>query len=493
MTNNIQNYLHSTAVNQKLADLAKYYGLDDKQNRAFIAIVNLFSKGEIAEDQIALRLEEDLDIDFNTAMSLMMDIRRKVLAPVIKQIESLLSAVPPAERERYMPDKLVEQGLKEAGFKPRDKNIQNRIEKAVLSWFKDVRDDAELKETLTKSEKIGGVDMPAEVFDKLLAFLKTKMADIKSNNIDIVKIIEDYEKMVSGDVSDVSVLPEEVAEEAFDVAAVPPKAEKEAEKITGEEITIDKLLETHGIEEEKLEKKEELVKKLAAEKESPLVQEITKKEEFLESKEEVAPPPPVVKPQTDVFTDFTWQEGKIETKEEEIPDFDKFVWQEQVMAEPEPEKKTLTAPSGPPQKQDIPKPKFSPQEAKQPLIKKAAGGQGQRPVVEDVKFSAKLYGPIEELASLSIADFRRLSKDPLEAADKIIGKLDLLESESIVQKTAGISALKSSPLYKLYADIMNSAIKDGKSIEEIIKERFEDKITMDEYKAITELNKSIKY
>jgi hypothetical protein len=108
----------------------------------------------------------------------------------------------------------------------------------------------------------------------------------------------------------------------------------------------------------------------------------------------------------------------------------------------------------------------------------------------DVKFDRKLYGPLDELAALTLADFRRLSKDPSQAMQKIIGKLDILEGESVVQKNEGIKALKSSPLYKIYADIMNKALM-GKSFEQAIAERGD--ITMAEFKAIMELNKSLKY
>jgi len=129
-------------------------------------------------------------------------------------------------------------------------------------------------------------------------------------------------------------------------------------------------------------------------------------------------------------------------------------------------------------------------EIRQPMIRQA-GQASQRPQMSDVKFEPKLYGPLDELLAMSLTDFRRLSKDPRQAILKISNKLEILAGESELQKNQGIKALKSSPLYKIYADIMNKALVGSKSFEQAITERGD--ITLAEFKAIMELNKSLKY
>ena len=56
----------------------------------------------------------------------------------------------------------------------------------------------------------------------------------------------------------------------------------------------------------------------------------------------------------------------------------------------------------------------------------------------------KLTGPVEELRAITLVDFRRLSRDPSEAAMKIKDKIDLLTGESFEKRSAGIAAWTAS-------------------------------------------------
>jgi len=355
--------------------------------------------------------------------------------------------------KKYSPDNIANEFLTKLNYKITNPNLKKRYDEVILSWLRDIRDIPELKEVMTRSAQIGGLGMPLEVFDRLDALLVGKKAEIKKANVNISQIIANYAVASKS----VEAMPA-VAEEEIDVAAKATGVAVTQEKPTGQEVTIDQLLKEKGIPYQELAAKEAIKRQLGERERVPEVQgelakEITAKEEFLESKEEIEPPAVPV-PSSEPF--------------QSVP------FQPEPLVQPEPQ---------------MPAPAETKFEVKQPMIRKTM--PEMRPRVEDVKFTSQLVGPIDELAVLKIEDFRRLAKEPEIAAKKIMAKLELLEEESLTKKAEGIKALKSSPLYKVYSDIMNQAIKEGKSIEQVTEEN--PIITMAEFKAIMELNKSLKY
>ncbi|OGL93144.1 hypothetical protein A3H11_00215 [Candidatus Uhrbacteria bacterium RIFCSPLOWO2_12_FULL_47_10] len=66
--------------------------------------------------------------------------------------------------------------------------------------------------------------------------------------------------------------------------------------------------------------------------------------------------------------------------------------------------------------------------------------------VTDVRMAPKFVGPIEELAILTLEDFRRLAGTSQERAQKIVSKIEFLQKESIVRRAQGIEAWRKSPL-----------------------------------------------
>jgi len=114
----------------------------------------------------------------------------------------------------------------------------------------------------------------------------------------------------------------------------------------------------------------------------------------------------------------------------------------------------------------------------------------QRPKVEDVAYTPKLFTPVDELSSLSLQDFRRLAKDPVSAAQKILDKIDLLAQESMQKRGQGVAALKSSALYNAYSKIMNQSMMEGRPFAQVVSGQ--DNITMPEFEAIMDLNRRLK-
>ncbi|MEK7607223.1 MAG: hypothetical protein AAB444_03460 [Patescibacteria group bacterium] len=124
------------------------------------------------------------------------------------------------------------------------------------------------------------------------------------------------------------------------------------------------------------------------------------------------------------------------------------------------------------------------------------GGAYMRPKVQDVRFSPRLLGPVDELKELKLADFRRLGRDAGEIVFKLRAKIDLLAEGSFAQRMDGIKALKQSEPWQLYFQLSARALESGTPVEEVIREREKRKestLTSEEFRAIMEMNKGLRF
>ena len=148
-----------------------------------------------------------------------------------------------------------------------------------------------------------------------------------------------------------------------------------------------------------------------------------------------------------------------------------------------------------------PKPAAPPAAAGQmPLIKRRFEAenlsQSTKARIEDVKFVPKVMGLIDEIKYLDLTAFRRLGGDPFKTAEKIKSKLALLEEESYGKRLEGIKAWRLSPIFKLYLALGGLSISANKPIDVIIEERKlagGEYLTADEFRAIMDLNKNLRF
>jgi hypothetical protein len=429
----IRNFLSSAKFTDAVIKFARENRLDVSE-KILVDIYNDLLEGKFNLYKLNRELENRLKLNPDKAkeLSLSLMIIYDDLVPeklkVLAEKKIQQDLNQPAAPETL--DGLIEDIKSRADLRI-SQNLSKRFETIVVNWFRGVRTDSGTKEALIKSTKIGGLNLSEEQAQNLVNVLKDKKGELDKQGFDISALVE--EGGAQG----------KIEETEIDVKAkVKPASEA---PVISRDVGINQLLKEKGIEYSELAKKEKIKRELGdtervPEVSSEFAKEIVEEEEFLESKKEI-PPLPASAPVPSPVAPKPISRAKIKIRE-------------------------------------------------QPILRKTV--PEARPKLEDVKFTEpKLYGPLDELASLSITDFRRLSKDPKEAALKIMGKLDLLEDESLSKKAEGISALKSSPLYKLYAEIMNLAIKQGKSIEQIINEN--KKISLQEFKAIAELNQNLKY
>nr|MEA3398507.1 hypothetical protein [Patescibacteria group bacterium] len=153
-------------------------------------------------------------------------------------------------------------------------------------------------------------------------------------------------------------------------------------------------------------------------------------------------------------------------------------------------------------KKNLPKSKIWPDSGEEivniqrPAYREKNLSGGGKTKMEDVKYVPKLTGPIDELGEMDLVNFRRLNSNPEKAAEKIKEKIEFLEEDSFAQRLAGIKAWRQSPINKMYLSIGQKSIELNKPISVIIKEKKssnETIITNQEFTAVMELNKSLRF
>lgn len=91
-----------------------------------------------------------------------------------------------------------------------------------------------------------------------------------------------------------------------------------------------------------------------------------------------------------------------------------------------------------------------------------------RPRLDDIKYAGpRLTGPIQELKSLTLAEFRRIAKDPELAAQKIIQRIEILGQESFEKRVEGIKAWQGCPLQRDYFKLVAESFRTGNPVAQV--------------------------
>lgn len=119
-----------------------------------------------------------------------------------------------------------------------------------------------------------------------------------------------------------------------------------------------------------------------------------------------------------------------------------------------------------------------------------------KPKIVDVARSQgnTLIGPVEELAAMTIEDFRLLGRNNAERMDELLEKVQLLADQSLVKKIQGISAWRKSPVFQMYLSLCFEGVKEKRSVEQVIERHQRDNeetMTLSEYEGINQLNRMI--
>ncbi len=122
--------------------------------------------------------------------------------------------------------------------------------------------------------------------------------------------------------------------------------------------------------------------------------------------------------------------------------------------------------------------------------------QAERPQVMDVKAPPRTLGPLEELKTLSLTDFRRLDPSPVEALAHIRAKIDLIGEASVTRRLQAIRAWQAAPLYQLYLMVGRECIEQGKVVAQVAADREargEPTLSEAEFDAIVDFNTKLRF
>ncbi|MBI4280623.1 hypothetical protein HY628_00320 [Candidatus Uhrbacteria bacterium] len=123
-------------------------------------------------------------------------------------------------------------------------------------------------------------------------------------------------------------------------------------------------------------------------------------------------------------------------------------------------------------------------------------GPNEKPKVTDVAFDRKTAGPVEELRTMTLVGFRRLSAEAKERGLKIRDKIELLKNESYEQYVLAVKAWQASEPFRLYLELSRQALSSGQSVPEIIKTRSaapQPTLDLEEFQVILELNSQLQF
>ncbi len=123
-------------------------------------------------------------------------------------------------------------------------------------------------------------------------------------------------------------------------------------------------------------------------------------------------------------------------------------------------------------------------------------GLSGKKIMKDVSVVPRVMSPIDELKFMDLITFRRLSQNINEITEKINNKIKLLEEDQYSKRIEGIRAWRNSPVNRLYLAIGEESISKNKSINAIIEDRKsqnKDYLTNEEFEAVMDLNKNLRF
>ena len=415
----------------------------------------------------------------------------------VRELAKKLSS-PEDEDRTIKNEKKIDQIIKEANLNFSSEDIANRLKTILNTYLRGVRTRVDVKHALMKDIGKGGLGMKEGVALSILKIADNFHADSSSEEIKPppkIRLIEDRPL----DISDIE--PEISA----------PREKDATEEKMGLE---DSQLRDVGYDFSLLPSASPATNGAHANKGS--IQTFPR--QITDRKANV--------PMLDDGDDMLLEAGEGETRKKEALEIDKEL--EDIEVENTPvrpgQAKTPVSPSasrgglGVEEKIEV-KPKIEipkPQIQKKPKIEEVKPRQAPSPEssvinmagsrkaarkdgkikMEDVKYVPKLLGPIDELREMDLVNFRRLSQNPEEATEKLKEKLGFLEEESYKQRVSGIKAWRHSPVNRLYLKIGQESIVNSRSIEEVINSRQnqgQDYLTSQEFEAIMNLNKSLRF
>ncbi len=114
----------------------------------------------------------------------------------------------------------------------------------------------------------------------------------------------------------------------------------------------------------------------------------------------------------------------------------------------------------------------------------------------DIRPGMKLIGPVDELRTMSLVDFRRLSNDVSVRIQKIRSRIEVIAEDGPHEKIRAIQAFEQSDPVRLYREILKRSLIEQKSTEvlcEEYKKQGKEFLDLDEIAALRQFLTQIRY
>lgn len=387
-------------------------------------------------------------------------IREKILEPIKKSTSALPPGVAefvfsPADEEEILAaqEKLPKTSV---GLKPAEANkvikeiivasgvslsleAREKLEGILWTHLRDIRDGFETKETLVGAAGPAGIPLKPDEVEKILVLAREKFQQLSEKNkqaeLKKIKVVEEEEKIKLGEIKEKT------------VSEIKNKMDARWQEITRKTASP-------------MDVPDELVA-------PPMGMRVKAAGEL----PKISKTPPLMERPVPSVSALTEKETPVVPLQRKKSPFD-------LPEEEKPKPLQIFKPASPPQ------------------IRRLVPLRDNRPRLDDVKYVPKLVGPVEELRDMTLVDFRRLSADPVFAAAKIKEKIALLEKETFTKRIAGIKAWQESEVNKLYLEIGRESLQKGLPVDKIIVGRQtagQPILSIEEYKAIMELNRALRY
>jgi len=450
----IQDILLSDESTDANDRIIKEFNLSVEQIKIFFDVLRKIIFKQISLDQL-LEALEPLGLGEEQTKKITVEILRNRILPLsdylkvntllyIKKwggeipVDELSELVKIESQGKINVDSVIDQIIKEAGLELKDDIIRNRFKNIILSFIRNVRSSIETVIVLKRSSKIGGIGLEQEMIDKIMEILRKEDQRVQTVSLPTKKIID--------------------TEKAQALMKSPVKGLLKIET---------KMLKVFP-------KKKPSFLKLKKKNKKPLTEKT--KEVDIEREEIIQNKKPLTEKTKEVDIE----------KEEIIKDVEEAIKEFQPKRVVSPikeivlEKKILET-----------KPVSS---SDSPVLNRNLA-KSNKVMVESVSGHPRIYGPSDELRSISLIDWRRWGTSQ-EAIFKIKEKINLLGEDSLVKKAEGIKAWKESEVNKLYLELGEESINKGKSVEETIRERQKEgrkTLSEEEFNAVVELNQNLRF
>ncbi len=383
--------------------------------------------------------------------------------------------------------------------------MSGRLKMVLKTYLRGVRDQVDTKLALERVVGKGGLGLDEEISDDILKIVNVINEDEKAHPGRVIKpksfsLTEDKQvaetkdfmgSSLGGDADyDFSKLGDDVKKEKEDSLKLDNKSlvqidvdNKVEDNVKTENKEEDKIIkpETENKEEAKVSEP-----KIENKKEEKEEKKENKKEESVKDIEIENKTEQVKEKEKELVLDLSKAMEVIEKKEKDIKS-DKHIDNEETDREVKDFSPGMIAKARNKQPAKIDTQKVS---------LKQFGDMAGKVKMEDIKKVSKLGGTLEEVGSMSLVDFRRISKDTKITIAKIMGMFKLLEEDSFSKRLAGIKAWRKSPVNRLYLSLGQESIVKQKDIKEVIEIRKKDKkeyLSQEEFDAIMELNTKLRY